>query len=86
MKNEWFVYMIRCENESLYTGCTNHLIRRWNEHLEGKGAKYLSAHKPEKVVFVENHPDQSTACKREYEIKQFTRQGKEALIKAQHSQ
>ena len=81
MQYTWFVYIIRCENDSLYTGCTNHLIRRWNKHVSGNGAKYLRAHKPEKVVFVEPHPDQSHACKREYEIKQLSKKQKEALVK-----
>lgn len=78
----WFVYMIRCLDGSLYTGCTNHIIRRWNEHLEGKGAKYLKANKPKLMVFVEEHPDRSDAAKREYEIKQYSKKKKEDLIRS----
>ena len=78
--NTWFVYMIRCTDGSLYTGCTNHVIRRWHQHKEGKGAKYLKIHEPKSVVFVEEHSDRSEACKREYEIKQYTKQDKELLI------
>lgn len=77
----WFVYMIRCTDGSLYTGSTNHVIHRWNQHRQGKGAKYLRAHKPEAVVFIEQHPGRSEACKREYEIKQFSKQEKESLIR-----
>ncbi|WP_020401719.1 GIY-YIG nuclease family protein [Gracilimonas tropica] len=80
MNSEWFVYMIRCTNGSIYTGCTNNLIRRWKQHVQGKGAKYLKAHTPKEVVFVEHHANQSEACSREYEIKQFSKQDKEALI------
>jgi putative endonuclease len=76
----WFVYIIRCTDGSLYTGCTNHVIRRWKEHANGEGAKYLKAHKPKEVVFVEEHPDQSAACKREYEIKQYSKKKKEGLV------
>ena len=76
----WFVYMIRCSNGSLYTGCTNNVIRRWQQHKQGTGAKYLKAHEPKAVVFVEEHADRSQACRREYEIKQFTKQKKESLI------
>ena len=80
MKSEWTVYMIRCTNGSIYTGCTNNLIRRWKQHVQGKGAKYLKANTPKEIVFVEHHPNQSEACIREYEIKQFSKQDKEALI------
>ena len=78
--NTWFVYIIRCTNGSLYTGCTNHMIRRWHEHRKGNGAKYLRANKPKGVVYIEEHPDRSKACKREYQIKQFAKQEKEALV------
>ncbi|MGM0589041.1 MAG: GIY-YIG nuclease family protein [Bacteroidota bacterium] len=76
----WYVYIIRCINGNLYTGCTNHVIRRWHQHVEGKGAKYLRAHPPQKLVYVEELDNQSQACKREYEIKQLSKQQKEALL------
>lgn len=72
--------MVRCVNGNLYTGSTNHLIRRWHEHKEGRGAKYLLGHEPQSVVYVEEHPDRSQACKREYQIKQFTKEQKESLV------
>lgn len=78
--NTWFVYMIRCIDGSLYTGCTNHVIRRWHQHKNGNGAKYLQVHEPKTVVFIEQHRDRSEACKREYEIKQYTKRKKESLI------
>ncbi|SHG51776.1 putative endonuclease [Fodinibius roseus] len=76
----WFVYIIRCANGHLYTGCTTNVIRRWHQHRQGKGAKYLRAHKPQAVVFTEQHPNRSKACQREYEIKGYSKQEKEALI------
>lgn len=76
----WFVYIIRCANGSLYTGSTNHVIRRWHEHRQGKGAKYLQAHEPKEIVFIEEHADRSDACRREYEIKQYPKPEKEALV------
>lgn len=76
----WIVYMIRCEDNSLYTGCTNDLMRRWNEHIDGKGAKYTKSHKPLKLEYTEKHPDRSSAQKREYEIKQLNKKQKESLI------
>lgn len=81
MKNSWFTYIIECKDGSFYTGCTNNLIRRWRQHCDGSGAKYLKAHHPEKVVFVEEHSTQSKACKREYEIKQYSKQNKEELVR-----
>lgn len=80
MMAPWFVYMIRCKNGHLYTGCTTNVIRRWHQHRQGKGAKYLRAHQPKAVVFIEPHPNRSEACKREYEIKGFPKKEKEALI------
>ncbi|MEX1137323.1 MAG: GIY-YIG nuclease family protein [Balneolales bacterium] len=47
LSNPWFTYIIRCTNGNLYTGSTNHMIRRWHQHREGTGAKYLWAHDPE---------------------------------------
>lgn len=78
----WFVYIIRCENGSLYTGCTNHVINRWRDHCSGKGAKYLRSFPPEELVYVEEQPNQSEACKREYAIKKMRRAQKEALIES----
>lgn len=78
--NTWFVYMIRCENGSLYTGTTNHVIRRWRKHVSGNGAKYTQAHSPELLAYVEQYPDRSRACKREYEIKQLSKGAKEELV------
>lgn len=76
----WFIYMIRCENGSLYTGSTNHVVRRWHQHCGGKGARYLRAHAPVEMVHVEVHEDRSAACKREYAIKKLSKSEKEALI------
>ncbi|MDX1637296.1 MAG: GIY-YIG nuclease family protein [Balneolaceae bacterium] len=78
--DEWYVYMVRCVDGSLYTGCTNHLIRRWHQHRNGRGAKYLQRNKPQSVVYVEKHTSRSKACKREYEIKQLTKTKKESMI------
>ncbi|MAL17103.1 MAG: hypothetical protein CL670_06105 [Balneola sp.] len=76
----WFVYIIRCMDGSLYTGCTNHVIRRWNQHKKGKGARYLRAHIPKSLVYVEELANRSKACKREYQIKQYPKKEKEELI------
>jgi len=79
---DWFVYIIRCYDNSLYTGSTNNVIRRWDEHKRGEGARYLKANRPKEVVYVEQYDNRSLACKREYEIKKLSKNKKEDLIKS----
>ncbi len=76
-----YVYMLRCADSSLYTGWTNDLKRRVKAHQEGKGAKYTRSHAPVELVYSEELPDKTEALKREYAIKQMTREQKEALLK-----
>ncbi len=76
----WYVYIIKSSDDSLYTGITTNLGRRFQQHLTGKGAKYFFARKPVKIVFSESHTNRSMASVREYEIKQLTRKQKEQLI------
>jgi len=85
-KIRWFTYMIRCSNSSLYTGSTNHLIRRWHQHCNGTGSRYLKVYKPEAMVYAESHPDRSAACRREHQIKQLSKKEKESLIREIMSQ
>lgn len=80
--NEWFVYLIRATDDSLYTGITTDVERRFNEHLSGRaGAKYFRGRSPEKVVFVEGGHDRSSASIREAQIKKFSRQDKLEMLK-----
>ncbi len=76
----WFVYMLRCRDNSLYTGCTDDVDRRAAVHNSGKGAKYTRSRRPVAVVYREECPDRSAALKREWTIKQLTHPEKEALI------
>jgi len=79
----WWVYMIRTNNAQLYTGITTDIQRRWQEHLTGKGgARYFRAHTPQAVCFLEEHPDRSSASKREAAIKKLTKTNKELLLLA----
>ncbi len=75
-----YIYMLRCKDGTYYTGWTNHLLRRYHAHKNGKGAKYTRARGVEQLVHVEILADKSKALQREYAIKQLTRQEKEALI------
>lgn len=76
----WVVYMLRCRDGSLYTGITDDLPRRLLAHNTGKGAKYTKGRGPVTVVYTEEHPDKSSALKREYAIKQLRKSEKEAMI------
>lgn len=74
------VYILRCRDGSLYTGITNDLKRRLEEHKNGKGARYTRAKAPERIVYTEDAGSRSAALKREAFIKSLPRAKKEALF------
>lgn len=76
-----YVYILRCADNSLYTGWTNNLDKRVKIHSEGKGAKYTRARLPIELVYFEEYEDKIEAMKREYAIKQLKRKEKLRLIK-----
>ena len=78
---EWCVYMLLCDDNTIYTGITNDLKKRFENHISGKGAKYLRGRKPLEIVYTENFQNRSMATKREMEIKKLNRRKKEVLIK-----
>ena len=73
--------MLLCDDNTIYTGITNDLKKRFENHILGKGAKYLRGRKPLEIVYTENFQNRSMATKREMEIKRLNRREKEALIK-----
>lgn len=75
-----YVYILKCSDDTLYTGWTNNLNKRVETHSKGKGAKYTRARLPIKLVYYEEYTDKISAQKREYEIKQLTRKEKLDLI------
>ena len=75
----WYVYMLRCGDGSLYTGITDDVEKRLAAHRLGKGAKYTRGRGPLELVYTEEQQDKSSALKREYEIKQLTREEKAKL-------
>jgi putative endonuclease len=78
---DWTVYIIRCEDETLYTGVTTDVERRFREHLERpSGAKYFNGRGPREVVYTETGHDRSSACRREAAIKKLSRDEKLRLI------
>ncbi|HFQ62315.1 MAG TPA: GIY-YIG nuclease family protein [Epsilonproteobacteria bacterium] len=78
----YYVYILKCADDTLYTGITTELERRVEEHNSSeKGAKYTRVRRPVTLVYTEEYPDRSTASKREYEIKKkMNRVEKLALI------
>ena len=75
-----YVYMLRCGDDSLYTGWTNDIHKRLKKHNQGKGAKYTRAKGEAKLVHLEIYPDKSTAMKREAAIKKLSRAQKINMI------
>ena len=76
----WYVYILRCKDGTLYTGSTDDVERRLAVHNSGKGAKYTRSRRPVEVVYTEECESYSAALKREYAIKQLTRQQKLEMI------
>lgn len=77
---DWFVYIVECSDRSFYTGITNDLGRRVEQHNAGQGARYTRGRRPVFLRYHELQPDRSRASTREREIKALSRQGKQELI------
>ena len=79
----YYIYILRCKDQSLYTGITNNLERRMHAHFDKlkTGAKYTHAHPPIRLECVFSTETKSDALKLEYRIKQLTKSQKEALLK-----
>ena len=80
----YYVYILECTNKALYTGITTNLKRRFAQHQAGNGASYTSYNRPIKIRYSEDHPNRSSASKREAEIKRWSRTKKLALIKGEN--
>jgi len=76
----WFVYIILCSDGSLYTGITTDIARRYGQHARQQGAKYFNRTRPQALVYVEPHPDRSSASRREMDVKKLSRKQKWQLI------
>lgn len=72
----WFVYILLCADNSLYTGASPDPEQRLLTHLAGKGAKYTRSHKPLKILYQAAFASKSEALKRELEIKSWSREKK----------
>ena len=76
----WQVYIILCKDNSLYTGITTDIERRFRQHADAQGAKYFRGRRPGEVVYLEGGHNRSTASKREMAIKKLLRVNKLQLI------
>lgn len=78
--NGYFVYLLRCEDNSLYTGITTDIDRRLQEHTEGsRKSKYTRSHRGRYMVAVWTAPDRSAASRVEYRLKRLTKEQKERI-------
>lgn len=78
--NGWSVYLVRCKDNSLYTGISNNVPKRVSAHNSGKGARYTRSRRPVILVYSENAASKSAALKREAAIKRLTKKAKEKLV------
>ena len=86
MEKKHFVYILLTERDTLYCGYTDNVEKRFQAHLEGKGAKYTRSNKPVKIVFQQEFLSKHEALQAEYRIKKLTRNKKLNLIKSPQNQ
>ena len=82
MEEKHYAYMLRCADNTIYSGYTNDLEKRIETHNSGKGAKYTKTRRPVKLAYYEEFETKSKAMQREYEFKHLTRNQKEKMIKS----
>lgn len=78
---KFYVYILLTETNKLYCGYTDDVEKRYEQHCNGKGAKFTRANKPLKLVYTKEFETKQEAQKEEYRIKQLSRNEKEELIK-----
>ncbi|NQU95718.1 MAG: GIY-YIG nuclease family protein [Candidatus Omnitrophica bacterium] len=77
---KWFLYIVKCKDSSLYTGITTNLEKRVKRHNEGMATKYTRGRKPVKLVYSKACSNESSARKKEIELKKLPRKKKLELI------
>ncbi|KAB1434297.1 GIY-YIG nuclease family protein [Candidatus Galacturonibacter soehngenii] len=80
-----YTYIVKCKDETFYTGWTNDLDKRIEAHNKKKGAKYTKSRVPVTLMYYEEFKTKEEAMKREYEIKKLNRKQKERLMKGHKS-
>lgn len=79
-KNNYYFYVLECNDGSFYGGYTVDIDRRLSQHNEGTGAKYTRARRPVKLIYSERFPTKREAMKKEAEFKKLTRRKKEQFL------
>ncbi|PKN12277.1 MAG: GIY-YIG nuclease family protein [Deltaproteobacteria bacterium HGW-Deltaproteobacteria-4] len=82
----WQVYILLCSDNSLYTGITTDITRRFQQHVDGRGAKYFRGRQPLQVVYLEADHSRASASRREGFIKKLKRAEKEHFLLQQKSE
>ena len=82
----WQIYIILCSDDSLYTGITTDVERRFRQHADGRGAKYFRGRQPMRLLYLESGHTRSTAGKREAEIKGLKRADKYLLASSSRNE
>lgn len=75
----WYLYLLECQDGSIYTGITVDVEARYEAHATGRGARYTRSHPPQRVLAVVEYPDRSSASKAEYAMKQWSASAKRAF-------
>src|SRR5512144_1654930 len=80
VSRRWFVYIVKCSDDTLYTGITNDLARREAQHNSGTASRYTRSRRPVKIIYQEPCRNRSYALKKEYAVKSLSRREKEEYI------
>lgn len=80
MDKKWFLYILRCADDTLYTGITDDIPRRMAQHNAGKGAKYTRGRGPVELLYQEEFMNRGEASRREYQVHRMTRREKLELV------
>ena len=78
-----YCYIVKCSDDTLYTGWTTDPAKLEKQHNTGRGASYTRVRRPVRLVYIEEQPDRRSAMKREIEIKRMTRSAKDKLVLSQ---
>ena len=80
-----FTYIVRCADDALYVGYTEDLAARERVHNDGKGAAFTARRRPVRIIYAEEYPSVERAMARERQLKRWSREKKEALIRNERS-
>ena len=81
MDREWFFYMLRCKDDSIYSGIALDVAERLKQHNNGTGARYTAVHRPAVLIYWERFNSLSAAMRRETQVKKLPRAKKEQLAR-----